>query len=843
MVKVCSFDYPIDDEREEKYKQYYSLFPYELNPFQKHSIEALIEGNHTLVTAHTGTGKSTCAEFAIHYFVGKGKKVIYCSPIKALSNQKYYDFTQKYPDFTIGLLTGDIKTNPDADVIICTTEILMNYLFTMNKNDISNSVKNKLDFNIDIENDVACIVFDEVHFINDPERGAAWEKSFMMLPANIQLVMLSATIDNAVGFAQWIEMGRYGKTKLEKNDKIVYLSSTRSRIIPLTDYCYMTTNESIFKKIKDKVLEKYIRDHTNKLLVINDSNNKFNEQTYTTVSKLIKTLELNQVYIKRQHILNNLMVHLKENDMFPALLYVYSRKQCEKIANEITVPLLEDDSKVGYTIRRECEQILRKLPNYREYLELPEYNSIVSLLEKGIAIHNSGLLPIIREIVELMIMKKYVKLLICTESFSVGLNAPIKTCIFTSLTKFDNNGERHLTTSEFGQGKGRAGRLGLDKFGTVIHLNNLFPIPTMTEYKQILCGKPQQLISKFHINYGLILNLIKNGRTSDFHLFSEQSMIQSELQKHILAQETLVTDLEEKYKKKDEYIQLLKTPYVSCIEYIRLEDTYKTLVNKKRKDAEREMAKLQESYRSLLMDVKSIREYLQLQDEIEKEKHHMTTAFRFIETQTGDIIKILFDTGFIKQIEDTENHYCFTTLGTIASSIAEIHPLPITQLLVENNYFVDFSTKQLIGLFSCFTDIKIPSDERLGSPNCEDSRLKTIVNNAKDLYRDYQDREFELGVQTGIKYEDALIYDMIDFSMKWCDCNSELECKQFIQGDLAEKSISIGDFNKAMLKIVTVARELANICEAIGEIELLHKLTKVEGLVLKYVTTSQSLYV
>jgi superfamily II RNA helicase len=838
MVKLCSFDYPTDNE--EKYKEHYTLFPYELNPFQKHSIEAIIEGNHTLVTAHTGTGKSTCAEFAIHYFVGKGKKVIYCSPIKALSNQKYYDFTQKFPNFTIGLLTGDIKTNPDANVIICTTEILTNYLFTMNKND---SKKDALDFNIDIENDVACVVFDEVHFINDPERGAAWEKSFMMLPPHIQLVMLSATIDNALGFAEWIEMGRYGKNSIAESDKIVYLSSTKSRIIPLTDYCYLTTTESIFKKIKDKVLEKYIRENTNKLLSINDSNNKFNEHTYNTVSKLLKTFETNQVYMKRQHVLNSLMVHLKENDMFPALLYVYSRKQCEAIAHEITVPLLEDDSKVGYTIRRECEQVLRKLPNYREYLELPEYNSIVSLLEKGIAIHNSGLLPIIREIVEMMIMKKYVKLLICTESFSVGLNAPIKTCIFTSLTKYDNNGERYLTTSEFGQGKGRAGRLGLDKFGTVIHLNNLFQIPTMTEYKQILCGKPQQLISKFRIQYGLILNLIKNGRTTGFNEFSEKSMIQNEISKYMFEQEKLIAELGGKQEKKSQAIGMFKTPYDICLRYKELEDTHKSFVNKKRKDAEREMSNIQDTYRSIKQDVVTVREHLQILDSIVKERTYLDDLRSFVVNQTDKITRILVDTNFIQPVDGTEGHYCFTTTGTIASCIAEVHPLPITQMLIETDYFKDFSVRQIIGFISCFTDIKIPHDEKLGSPNCDDSMLKSTVNKLRDRYRRFQDVELEIGIETGMKYDDALIFDMIEFSMKWCDCASEIECKQFIQGDLAEKSISIGDFNKAMLKIVTVARELSSICETTGQIELLHKLSQVENLVLKYVTTSQSLYI
>ena len=199
--------------------------------------------------------------------------------------------------------------------------------------------------------------------------------------------------------------------------------------------------------------------------------------------------------------------------------FVFSRKNVESCAHDITVPLNEFDSKVGYTVRNECEQIIRKLPNYKEYLELPEYNRLVSLLEKGIGIHHSGMIPILREIVELMISKRYIKLLFATESFAIGLDCPIKTAIFTSLTKFDGHTQRFLLAHEYTQMAGRAGRRGIDTVGHVVHCNNLFDTPMLSDYKLILGGKPQQLVSKYHISYSLILNLIKNGQNKDFHLF------------------------------------------------------------------------------------------------------------------------------------------------------------------------------------------------------------------------------------------------------------------------------------------------------------------------------------
>ena len=191
MVIICKDKNANDD----KYASKFDSYSFPLSDFQKYAIEAIVEKQHVLVTAHTGSGKTLPAEFAIRHFVGQGKKVIYTSPIKALSNQKFYEFTLKYPEISFGLFTGDIKTNPEADVLIMTTEILMNYLFIQTNRDEA-VVQPGIDFQINIQRDLACVVFDEVHYINDKDRGQVWEKSILMLPNHVQKVMLSATIDN-----------------------------------------------------------------------------------------------------------------------------------------------------------------------------------------------------------------------------------------------------------------------------------------------------------------------------------------------------------------------------------------------------------------------------------------------------------------------------------------------------------------------------------------------------------------------------------------------------------------------------------------------------------------------
>jgi antiviral helicase SKI2 len=247
------------------------------------------------------------------------------------------------------------------------------------------------------------------------------------------------------------------------------------------------------------------------------------------MKKMLDLFDKNNIRIKKTHVLNQVTKYLTENEMTPAICYMFSIKQIELFSKEITTNLLEFDSKIPYTVKRDCDQILReKIPNFEEYFHLPEYINLVTLLEKGIAIHHSKMLPILREIVEIFFAKGYIKLLFATESVAIGLNLPVKTCIFTDINKHDGTSLRMLHGHEYVQSAGRAGRLGLDKVGHVIHLNNLFRNVDSISYKQMMHGKPQTLVSKFKISYNLLLNLIEIG-DFDFVLFSNKSMITNDL--------------------------------------------------------------------------------------------------------------------------------------------------------------------------------------------------------------------------------------------------------------------------------------------------------------------------
>ena len=880
MVKVCPDTYLDNDT----YKEHFDMFPYPLSSFQKYAIEGIVTGNHVLVEAPTGSGKTLPAEFAIQYFVEKGKKVIYCSPIKSLSNQKNYEFSKKYEHISFGICTGETKTNPTANVIICTTEILQNYLFTQTNKNNELTPSNKLNFQMEID-EIGAVIFDEVHYINDQERGHVWEKTFLLLPPQIQTISLSATIDNPQGFAQWIE-DRYKGPELKQ----VYLASTNYRIVPLSHYGFITTTESIFKHVKDKDTQKQIRDNTNTLIPLQSATNKFDDAGYLTIKKYTKMLEDNRVHINRKHTMNQLLLFLRDRDMLPAIAFIFSRKNVEAIAKEITVPLLEDDSKIPYTTARECEQIMRKFPNHQEYLQLPEYVSLVKLLEKGIGIHHSGMLPCLKELVELFISQKKIKLLCATESFAIGLDCPIRTAIFTSLTKFDGNNERYLMAHEYTQAAGRAGRRNIDTVGHVVHCNNLFKVPSLGEYKTILGGVPQTLISKFHISYGLVLNLLKNGVTTaeEMYEFCEKSMIKGELTKENKGFRIKIAELEAAIDKKKESISLKPTPIDTCREYLCVEEALKTSVNKKRKECERTLSTLKDQHKNILKDIVAVRELDSLTQDLKEEQQSLEHNQSWIKRNVDSVCQLLVDNGFITITNGIE----MSQLGKIASSLAEVHPLIMTQMLVDTDYFKDLSTQQLIGIFSCFTDVKIASELRASIPNLSDETINNMVKKMQGFALNLEQAEHDLQLYTGVRYDDLLMFDMIQYSMDWSggrsppttklqgskatgelltlyegfseplgienlrssidvtkrslvkstDDESEQECKYFIQAVISEKGISVGDFTKAMMKIVTISRELEAVLSD-DQLDLLFKLRQIEGLVLKYVLTSQSLYV
>ncbi len=518
--------------KEAAYGPYWAWFPYPLHAFQRWSVEAIVRGKDLLVCAPTGSGKTMPAEFAARWTTTtRRKKVIYTSPIKALSNEKYHCWKEAFPDLSIGLVTGDIQRDTNADILIMTTEILLSQLQRIHGGGSNRGLAtaatvtpSRFTLEMDIATELGCVIMDEIHMIQDESRGKVWEECIMLLPPHIPLIGLSATIDHPLPFASWLaqrrllEKGVEGSEGLEDGKHVekgpLYFTQLQKRAVPLLHHAFVVRPAGTMKVIRDKGLQAKIKECAEQPLLLLDAQNRFQSNGFRAVQFLNNLFDKHRLRAKRSLVLNTLCTHLVEQERLPALCYVFSRRALECCANEITVPLLEFDSKVAYTVDRACEQLLRdKLPNFHEYLHLPEYEQLVHWLRKGIAIHHAGMLPVLRELVECMFRRGFVKLLFCTETMSVGINLPAKTTIFTSLHKHNGAEFRPLRCHEYTQAAGRAGRLGLDTVGYVYHCSNLCLREDTILYQAIMHGTTPPMQSHFAITPEWIMRHL--GKESD----------------------------------------------------------------------------------------------------------------------------------------------------------------------------------------------------------------------------------------------------------------------------------------------------------------------------------------
>ncbi|XP_034176859.2 superkiller complex helicase subunit twister [Osmia lignaria lignaria] len=450
-------------------------FQYELDTFQKQAILKLEEGCNVFVAAHTSAGKTTVAEYAIALSQKHMTRVIYTSPIKALSNQKYREFKRKFD--SVGLLTGDLQINSDASCLIMTTEILKSMLYGASE----------------VLRDLEFVIFDEVHYINNDERGHVWEESVILLPETVTIVMLSATVPNPIIFADWV-----GHTKKKK----MYVISTIKRPVPLQHYLYTGTDGKT-KDEKFLVVDEcgqFLLDGWYKATNAKDSKN----QNSKNVKDVKRKSMSQQMTPKQEQVLWSAFIsHLRSNNLLPVVVFMLSRKRCDMSAYILrNIDLTTETEK--HTIRTFFQNNIRHLKGSDR--ELPQVLMMQEFLQNGIGIHHSGILPILKEIVEMLFQNGVVKLLFATETFAMGVNMPARTVVFDSIKKYDGNNFRILHPTEYIQMAGRAGRRGHDTAGMVIVMCRI-AVPHFNELKTMMCGQAQNLESKFKVTYSMVLNL------------------------------------------------------------------------------------------------------------------------------------------------------------------------------------------------------------------------------------------------------------------------------------------------------------------------------------------------
>lgn len=798
---------------------YLGNFPFELSDFQKYALWAINEGHHVLVPAPTGSGKTLPAEYGIEKFVKEGKKVIYTSPIKSLSNQKYYEFTKKFPEISFGILTGDIKFNPEADVLIMTTEILRNNLFSKKENIGVNN------FEMNMEEELACVIFDEIHYINDAERGKVWEECIMMLASlkNTQMIMLSATIDKPEVFCDWIE---------KNSSKKVVLTCSCERVVPLKHHYYLSCPNSVIKNLK-KEEQSIVINNVNKVIDIND--NKFNIDNYKKIYKTINIFQENNIRFNMHFTLNHIVQYLKKENLLPSICFVFNRKNVERFADMIEICLFEDSINIS-KVSSECRSIISKLPNGKEYMELSEYSTIVKLLEKGIGIHHAGLLPVFREMIEIMFERGYVKLLFATETFAVGINLPTKSVIFTSLEKYDGRQMRLLHSHEYTQMAGRAGRRGLDKIGHVFHLNCVFNLPTQNEYKNMIDGGAQKLESKFKIHAGLILRIINEGNI-DILNFCKNSNVFNEIN-------SLLDNISVEIKNVDNIINNKKLSLQNnedlLNEFLEIEKKTKSPNKKMRKNGELELKRFNEDnkgFNKVLNIYHEMIDYKNKKDNLENQHIHYTN---YIKENIDKVINYLNKFGFINI---NENSYEITEKGKLACNINECHCLSMSEIIF-NNYLENLEEFEILGLLSCNNGLKLNepfyniNQLRLDFDRTNMSSVISKYNKYFTLYNNYEDDNL---IDKSGDYNFNL--DLIEFITSWYYVENEIKAKELIYDFYAETGTFIGELIKSILKIINIINELIKIYEGNDDNNtILFKLTNCKDKIMKFIVNNQSLY-
>ncbi|SJL06398.1 related to SKI2-antiviral protein and putative helicase [Armillaria ostoyae] len=462
-------------------------YPFELDTFQKQAVYHLEMGDSVFVAAHTSAGKTVVAE------------AIYTSPIKALSNQKFRDFKQTFASNSVGILTGDVQINPEASCLIMTTEILRSMLYK----------------GADLIRDVEFVIFDEVHYVNDAERGVVWEEVIIMLPDHVTIILLSATVPNTKEFADWV-----GRTK----KKDIYVISTAQRPVPLEHYLwagrdmfkivdaqrnflgqgYKDAGEAVRRK-QDKEREAAGLPPVQRVGARGGAAQRGQQRGGRGVPTPPRASRgggssHRTIHTADKNLYVHLLGHLRKKSLLPVVVFTLSKKRCEENASTLTNADLctsVEKSEVHVAI----EKALSRLKGSDK--KLPQIRRMRDLLSRGIGIHHGGLLPIVKE--------KY-----CSQedwsrysnSLTKGVNMPAKCVVFSNMRKHDGRSFRDILPGEYTQMAGRAGRRGLDPTGTVIIVAG-DSLPEQGALQIMMLGKPGKLSSQFRLTYNMILNLLR----------------------------------------------------------------------------------------------------------------------------------------------------------------------------------------------------------------------------------------------------------------------------------------------------------------------------------------------
>jgi len=628
--------------------------------FQLHAFQAIKRGDNVLVVAPTSSGKTSIAKYAMLYNLIKNNvRVVYTTPIKSLSNEKYEEMKEVLAPYGIcpGLLTGDQKINIDSKFLIMTAEILSNSLFML-RDTICD--KNTFKLDKDFIKTLGCVIIDEIHFISDQDRGHVWENTLIMIDPSVQLIGLSATIDKPEDFASWI--GRIKKRNIT-------LVKKYDRPVPLEFGIY---NGSEVK-------------------IIMDVNGQYYGNEFQNASRELKELE--KIHEKKRtnkvhSLLNNFIKYAKEKDLLQLCFIIFSKKNCEKFAESVSINLV-NQCESSLAVKELEHKMGMHLKNYQS---MPNYIQIRSLIGKGVCYHHAGLPVILKEIIEYLFKTGHIKVLFATETIAVGVNMPIRTLVLSSVEKASDSGNRSLNATEFKQICGRAGRRGLDKKGMIVFLP-LYEFPSENHIKtELLFGPLPKIMSRMELSYHAYIKILRS-KCINQDLFFDQSLL-------AVQNNTIHHNILKEVKRFEEILKSLKIEidkYISrnnidnntndsILEYIKSKQmndigfTVKTSKYQNKLDIF--IKKNKHLYDLYIKYFKNIEEKQKLDNELEYYTSYKTNRYQ----QIRDYLEY---TGYLTESGD------ITEYGIMASVVNECNPFVLAEIFT-SGVLQQLEPKQII---------------------------------------------------------------------------------------------------------------------------------------------------
>ena len=730
---------------------------FKLDQFQEESINQIKLGKSVLTCAPTGSGKTVIAKEAIKLAIAEGKRVFYTAPLKALINQKYFEFAEEFGKENVGILTGDANQNRDAKIIVMTTEIYRNMLYGTSFGSIDPFL-----------NDLKYIIFDEFHFINDEYRGTVWEESVIYTPKSVQIIALSATISNPSELVDWI-------TKIHGDCGLV---ETFHRPVPLSHYYFkeeqlsplLTTNNKLNPQLKERNDNRFGKKK-------GKFGNRFGggRGAQSSIPKVVE--------------------ELSKKGMLPAIYFVFSRKGCDKAADEC--------AELNLLNNEESKKLDEQLQLAIAENKLVESYNKLDLLKKGIAAHHAGLLPQIKSVIEELFAQGLIKVVFSTETLAAGINMPAKTTVINSLTKATDEGFRTLKASEFLQMSGRAGRRGLDENGYVVTVKN--GNITAGEVAHLAVAKPEDITSHFKASYEMVLNLLMGHSPAELKELINKSFGQ------YLADDRLTDDIERlnKLNKQVEKIEAGIDPtYLANIaEYNEIQDRldkarkdkkilekkldpsvsdYEDMIEMLNHELQNHPAHGKEKQKAYLKQIENSKRYKKQVKKIEEK----IEAVRNLSWENFErVIDLLKDANYIENDKPNKT-------GEICASLRAENSFYLTEL-ISSGLFDGLNPDEFASLLSVFVVGEARNKDKGYADQAE------IIFNKEKQYKNIARRTVQKQRNAGIERQVSLNPTMSRLVQEWAQ-NKEWDAL------MESTMLDDGDVLRALRRTLDIAKQIAN---------------------------------